>query len=852
MPVAEITRTETRARARLVTVQGYDIDLDLTRGETWFGSTTTVRFTCSSPGADTYLDLNAEKGRIHEIVLNGAALDPGAHYADGRIALPGLAADNTVRITADLAYQVDGTGLHRSTDPLDAKVYTYTKFEPDHARRVFACFEQPDLKAPFTITVTAPADWTVISTQPTPEPRQLGGGLATWAFDPTPPLPTYLAHVTAGDYHVVRSTHTTKRGQVIPMAVAGRASLGQFLDAEAMFELTAAGLDYFTDLFDLDYPFAKYDQVYVPGFPSGAMENPGAVSISEDLVFRSRETENMYEWRAVAVLHEMAHMWFGDYVTMQWWDDLWLNESFAEFAGTQAAADVTRFTGTWTTFANARKGWGYAQDLLPSTHPIAADVETLSEAMANFDGISYAKGASVLKQLIAYLGQDVFFAGIRAYFAEHAWGNATLAQFLHTLETASGKDLGGWARAWLQTAGPNTLRPRFETDEAGLFTSFEVLQEASADYPTLRPHHIAIGLYERQGDALVRVLRTEVDVDGAVTRIPDLVGQSQPDLVLLNDDDLGYTLVRFDERSQATLAESIGRFQDSLPRSVCMTASAIMTEQGEMPVPTFVRLVAEAMATEASVPVVQNLHQSAVVSDFLFLADPAWVPEGRDYLAGQAERLLRAAEPGSDHQLAWAQLLTRTAVADPHLDLLEGLLDGSEAIEGLAVDTELRWGVLRRLAATGRVGDEWIDAEVALDPSEAGIRHAHGCRASIPDAAHKAAAWELLTGEVSPDVQTIIEVALAFRQPDQPELIAPYSERFFQILPQLWDRRGGFARTVSVTLMFPTVDAGPQLLARADAFLAEHGDGDPGLIRAAVEGRDSIARAITSRALVAV
>ena len=849
MPVAEITRTETRARAQLVAVQGYEVELDLSGGPERFGSVTTVRFGCASPGEGTYLDLSAEEGRVLEIVLNGVGLDPGVHYANGRIALPGLAEDNVVRVVAELAYMGDGTGLQRSVDPLDSKVYTYTKFEPDHARRVFACFEQPDLKAPFAITVTAPENWTVISTQPTPLPQSLPGGLARWVFAPTLPLPTYLAHVTAGEYHIVRSTHTTARGQVVPLGVAGRASLASFFDAEELFEITAAGLDYFTQLFDLDYPFAKYDQVYVPGFPSGAMENPGAVSISEDLVFRSRETENMYEWRAVAVLHEMAHMWFGDYVTMQWWDDLWLNESFAEFAGTQAAADVTRFTGAWTTFANSRKGWGYSQDQLPSTHPIAADVETLSEAMANFDGISYAKGASVLKQLIAYLGQDVFFAGIRAYFAEHAWGNATLAQFLRTLEAASGKDLGAWSRVWLQTAGPNTLSGEFETDDEGVFTSFAVLQEGSAEHPTLRPHHVAIGFYERRDGRLTQVLRTEVDLAGARTAIPALVGQVRPDLVLLNDDDLGYALVRFDERSQATLTEAVGEFQDSLPRSVCMTAATNMMEQGELSVPRFVRLVAAAMATETSVPVVQSLQQAVVFSAFIFLADPAWLPEGREFLAREAERLLRAAEPGSDHQLAWAQLLTRTALADDQLDLLEGLLAETVQIPGLAVDTELRWGLLRRLASTGRAGDRQIDAELERDPSEAGIRRAHGCRASVPDAAHKAAAWELLTGAASPDVQTIIEVALAFRQPDQPELITGYTGRFFEILAGLWERRGGFARQLTVQFLFPTVDAGPQLLALADAFLAEHKDGDPGLLRAVVEGRDLVARAVKSRAL---
>jgi aminopeptidase N len=849
MPAAEITREETRARARLLTVHGYDLDLDLARGASQFGSTATVRFACAEPGADTYIDLVADGGELRELVLNGTALDPAAHYADGRITLPGLAADNTLRVVADLPYQTDGTGLHRSVDPLDSKVYTYTKFEPDHARKVFACFEQPDLKAPLAITVTAPEHWTVIATQPTGQPEQLGDGAARWTFEPTPPLPTYLAHVTAGEYHLVRSTHTTPRGQVIPLGLGCRASLAEHLEAEEIFGITAAGLDYFTGLFDLDYPFAKYDQVFVPSFPSGAMENPASVSISEDLIFHSRATEIEYEVRAVSILHEMAHMWFGDYVTMQWWDDLWLNESFAEYAGTQAAAQVTKYTGAWTTFANTRKGWGYAQDQLPSTHPIAADVATLSEAMANFDGISYAKGAAVLKQLIAFLGEEVFFAGIRAYFAEHAWGNATLAHFLHALEEAGGRDLKEWSRLWLETAGPNTLSAQFDTDENGAFTSFAVLQEASADYPTLRPHHIAIGLYQRLAATLVRVVQVEVDVDGQTTAVPALLGRIRPDLILLNDGDLGYTLIKFDERSQATLTEAVGEFQDSLARSICLTSATNMMILGELSVPRFVRLAAAAAAAEPSVAVLQNLHQALTYNALSFVADPAWVPRGRAFLAEQAEELLRAAEPGSDHQLAWARLLAATATADTQLDLLEGLLAGTAELPGLAVDTELRWALLGRLAATGRAGDGQIEAELRRDPSDSGIRHAHATRAQVPDAAHKAAAWELLTGPASPDVQTIIAVCFAFRDPGHAELLRPYSARFFEILPQLWERRSGFARLLTPLFLMPTVDAGPALLARADAFLAEHEDGDPGLVRAVLEGRATIARAAASRAL---
>ena len=852
MPTAEITRSETAARAQLITVTGYEIDLDLTVGEALFGTVSTIRFDSAQAGAETHLDLDAEPGQIRELVLNGVALDPAAHFREGRISLPGLAAQNTVRVAAELPYRTDGSGLHRAVDPVDKYVYTYTMFEPDHARQVFACFEQPDLKAPLTISVTAPAHWAVISTSATPEPESLGYGRAKWTFAPTPPLPSYLAHVAAGEYVFVHHTHTTPRGQVIPLGIGCRASLAEYLDAPEIFEITAGGLDYFTGLFDLDYPFPKYDHVFVPGFPSGAMENPGAVTMSEDLIFRSRQTEHMYETRAETILHEMSHQWFGDYVTMRWWDDLWLNESFAEFSGTDATARTTKYTEAWTTFANARKGWGYGQDQQSSTHPIAAvGVENLSEAVANFDGISYAKGASVLKQLIASLGQDAFTAGIRAYFAEHAWGNATLADFLSALSKAGGRDLAGWSRLWLETTGPNTLRAEFDTDADGVFTSFTVVQTAAEEHPTLRPHHVAIGLYARRDGALVRVGRAETDVDGPRTEIPALVGHTRPDLVLLNDDDLTYTLIEFDDRSQATLAEAVGEFEDSLARSVCMTSAADMMLRGRMSLRAFIRLTAAAMAEEKSVSVLQNLHRSVTLG-LAQLADPAWVPESKDFLAGEAERLLRAAEPGSDHQLTWARLLAVTAVSAEHLDLIDGLLEGTAELPGLAVDTDLRWALLQRLAATGRADDARIDAELDRDRTETGIRLAHSCRAAVPDAEHKAAAWELLTGEAEPDAQTIIEVSIAFRMPENAalaEITAQFTPKFFEILPDLWARRSGFARHFLGILLFPTVDAGPELLARADAFLAEHKDGDAGMLRAVVEGRDTVEHAIASRAL---
>jgi aminopeptidase N len=845
MHIAEITRHETSRRAELLSVRSYAVELDLTCGDKIFRSVSVIDFDCAEPGADTYADLIAEA--VHEITLNGVPVDPDVAVAGGRVALTGLAASNELRVVADCAYTFDSKGMHRAVDTADGNVYCYTNFEPADARRVFANFEQPDLKASFTFHVTVPESWIVLSNQPS-QPPDTTGGRATWHFPPTPRISTYLTAIVAGEYYLVSGSHTTPSGQVIPLGLACRQSLAAYLEPDDMFTLTGQGFDYYAGLFEAGYPFEKYDQVFVPEFSAGAMENVGCVTFSERMLFRSKVTDMMYELRASVILHEMAHMWFGDLVTMKWWDDLWLNESFAEFSAALASAEGTRFTDAWTTFCSGRKTWGYTQDQLPTTHPIAADVSTLTEAIANFDGISYAKGASVLKQLVAYLGRDAFFTGIRAYFAEHGGANATLADLLRALETSSGKNLGDWSKAWLQTAGPNTLRPDFTVDDEGRFTSFAVLQEAPPDYPVLRPHHIAIGLYNLSpGGALLRQHRVEADVTGARTEVPSLAGLARPDLILLNDDDLGYAIVRFDERSLATLTTSVAAFADSLPRAVCWSAVLDMVQHAELSVPAFVSILVAGMASEPSVSVLQGLHMVAARL-MTVTADPDWLPAGREQLATAAMELLQAAEPGSDHQLAWMQLLSWTAVNPAQLDFVAGLLDGSGAVPGLVVDTELRWAFLRRLAVTGRAGDEQIDAELKRDPTDAGRRHAAACRAAIGDAEHKADAWRLMAESDELGHEGVMAVAAGFSQPEHAALLAPYTDRYFEALPVIWETRGDHIRRLLGNVLFPHTAASPELLDRIDAFLAA-GERDAAMVRVLAERRDMIGRTLRSRAL---
>jgi len=848
VPGTNLTREEAAERARLVSVSSYEVELDLTVGAESFGSTSTVRFS-AEPGTATFADLVTE-GPVHEITLNGRPLDPAVVFADSRIALDDLRAENVLRVRADCQYSHTGEGLHRMVDPVDGGVFLYTQFEVPDARRVFADFEQPDLKATFQFTVTAPATWELFSNAATPAPEPVTDGVAVWRFAPTERISSYITALVAGDYGVVRKDYTSANGNVIPMAVAARRSLMEYLDADEIFDVTFKGFDYFEEKFDQPYPFGKYDQLFVPEYNAGAMENAGCVTFREAYVFRSKVTDASYERRAETILHELAHMWFGDLVTMEWWNDLWLNESFATYASVRCQADATRWTGAWTTFANSEKTWAYAQDQLPSTHPIVAEIPDLEAVYVNFDGITYAKGASVLKQLVAYVGDEAFFQGLRTYFRRHAWGNTRLSDLLGALEEASGRDLAAWSKAWLETAGPNTLRTDFTLAEDGTYAAFAVLQEAPADYPTLRPHRIAIGLYEKGDAGLARVRRIELDVDGERTDVPELVGVRQPDAVVLNDDDLSYTKIRFDERSIATLIESIGDFAESLPRALAWVATWDMLRNGELPASAYVELVLSGAAKETEIGVLQSL-QLQVKSAIELYSAPAHRAALADRWAAFAHEQLLAAEPGSDVQLAWAKALGSSALTDAQLDLLAGLLAGTAAVEGLAVDTDLRWALLARLSAKGRTDVTLIDAELVKDPTAAGRRHALSCRAALPTDAAKQEAWASLVESDDLTNEETLAVIGGFQQVEQRDLLRPYAARYFEAVARLWAERTPHMAQMLVTGLYPIVTVDQSVVDGADAVLAETDEKlvPPALRRILLEQRDGTLRLLRGQSV---
>jgi aminopeptidase N len=843
-----ITRAEAKERSSLVAVTRYDVLVDLTdvraEGTTTFPTTTTATFS-ATPGCSTWVDIVAT--RLRRATLNGADLDL-ATFTGTRLPLPGLATDNVLLVEADCAYMRTGEGLHRFVDPVDDSVYLYSQFEVADARRVYACFDQPDLKAEFALTVVAPAGWQVVSNSPSPEPVAVDDSSSRWTFEPTPRLSPYVTALVAGPFHVVRDEYAGAHG-TYPLGVFCRASLAPYLDADEVFTVTKQGFEFFEAQFATPYPFRKYDQLFVPEFNAGAMENAACVTILEDYVFRSRVTHYAYEQRANTVLHELAHMWFGDLVTMTWWDDLWLNESFAEWAAHYSSVGATRYREAWTTFLIQRKGWAYRQSQLSSTHPIAADMVDLEAVEVNFDGITYAQGASALRQLVAWVGEKEFLEGLTAYFGRHAWGNTRLADLLAELERSSGRDLSGWSAAWLETSGVNLLRPELEIADDGTLRGVAVIQQPPTSPPgvpaVLRPHRIAVGLYSRTAQGLERTRRIEIDVVGARTEIPELVGHPMPDLLLLNDDDLTFAKIRLDERSLRTAIASLETLGDPLPRALIWAAAWDMLRDAEMPMGDFLALVEAGLGKETDISVITTLcsQTKAAIEQFSGLGKRAGY---RDRWSALTLRLAQAAEPGTDEQLAFARAYSAGCRTPEQAAVVRGWLSG-EAPEGLVVDTDLRWAFLLRLLALGAADPAEIDAELARDDTATGRRQAAIARAAVPTLEAKERAFAAAVESDELPNALLVATLSGFVQTDQRELHRSFLPRYFAAIPNAWETRTNETAQTIVLGLYPSTLVEQATLDMTDEFLARD-DVPAGARRLVREGRDGVERSLRCQA----
>ena len=865
-------RSEAADRSALISTASYDVSLDVRHAAdpdmAGYTSRSVITFTASEPGSSTFLDFIG--AGVHSVFLNGRRL-PVEDVVDGsRIRLDNLLAENQVTVTGTALYSRSGEGMHRFVDPADGKTYLYTQYEPADARRVFANFEQPDLKATYTFHVMAPAQWEVASNGAEVKRTMLTSDPATacWDFATTLPMSTYITAILAGPYFKAedrwQATLDDGTHLDVPLALYCRASMADSFDTDHLFTLTKKGLDFFNRLFDFPYPWGKYDQAFVPEYNLGAMENPGLVTFTESYVFTSRATDAQYQGRANTLMHEMAHMWFGDLVTMQWWDDLWLKESFADYMGTLGVDRATDWDTAWVNFANKRKAWAYVQDQLPTTHPIVADIPDLEAAKQNFDGITYAKGASVLKQLVAYVGFDAFIAGSRAYFRKHAYGNTSLGDLLDALGEASGRDLAGWAQLWLQTSGISTLSLDIvpgATDDDGVPAGVAIVQEATdpvTGREELRPHRLRVGSYDFDGSgALVRTGSIETDVVGARTELSRLAEHPRPALLLVNDDDLTYAKVRLDPESEATVRASLDRITDPMARALCWTALWNSARDGVSPARHYVDAVAAFAPAETGIGVLLNVLDNAVTAVERYTAVGSRTAVRASFLATAAEELDRA-RPGSDQQLAWARTLGTLSRHDATLlPRLRGLLDGTDAVEGLAVDAELRWHFWHALAANGQASAAELHAELKRDTTASGRAGHATAMASRPDPAVKAAAWNAAVEGNELSNQLLTATINGFATAPA-ELLEPYVEPYFDCLRKTWDTRSIEIAGRIVRGLYPaaqdlaegTEPAEHRVILRTDRWLEENQDAPHALRRIVVEQRSHLLRALCAQAAV--
>jgi len=823
MTAANLTRTETAARSASVTLHRIRLELDVTgavdMANTGFPTTTTLEF--DATGSETWVDFLGEA--VHEVVVNGQARQ--VEWDGARIRLRDLGGNNTVRIRATGAYSRSGEGLHRFADPVDGGVYLYTHDEPADARRFMACFEQPDMKSALTVVVTAPEGWEVLSNQ-SPVATSVQDGAQTVEFAPTLPLSSYLTCIAAGPY--ARVSSEWRRGDlVVPLSVLSRASMAEHLAADEILEITRQGLDFFAEEFAFPYPWGKYDQIFVPEYNIGAMENPGLVTFTESYLYRGAATRAQRQARANTILHEMAHMWFGDLVTMRWWDDLWLKESFADYMGAHASVAATEFTDAWVAFANRRKAWAYTQDQLPSTHPIVADIADLEAAKLNFDGITYAKGAAVLKQLVAFAGEDAFFEGARRYFARHAYGNTTLEDLLVGLEQASGRDMRTWAQAWLQTTGMSTLSLERGSDGAAVLVQTDP-----------RPHRLLVGLYDLQDDSLV--LRERIPVDIADERTP--IPLPDADLVLLNDGDLTYAKARLDERSLSAVERGLSSLADPLARGLVWSALWNATRDGKLAVARYLEIVVVHAPGETDSALLGGVLQNAASAIGHFLPDAERVDARRAWLDA-TWAALGAANPGSDAQLIWARAFAAAAAFDDSRRLdVSTLLIGSGP-EGLPMDADLRWELLIALVTTGHAGAEEITEEQLRDHTASGRTAALAAAASTPSAAVRAADWRAAWGDLTLSNDHLDATIRGFGAGGRRDLIAGYDADYFtRIVPAWTERSIEIARRLVIGL-YPDAET-TELV---DAWLDAHPEAPAALRRLVLEQRDHQQRAIRVR-----
>ena len=831
-----LTEADASARAERGSDCRYELALDLTKGAPTYRGDVTIAFALEGAGDVT---LNFRGKRIERLALNGAEA-PFA-WLGRELTLPAsaLGPRNTLRIEYENDYDHGGDGFHQFIDPEDGEEYLYTNFEPFDAHRLFPCFDQPDIKARYRLTVTAPAEWTLTANAREAAAETLADGRIRREYEETPPFSTYLFALIAGPYHVASEEH-----EGVPLGLLCRKSMAQYLDTDELFTITRQGLDFFGEFFDYPYAFGKYDQIFVPEFNHGAMENVGAVTFNESMVYRDPPTENQRRRRAEVILHEMAHMWFGNLVTMRWWNDLWLNESFATYMSYLAMEGATRFQSGWQDFNNGIKNWAYRQDQLVTTHPIAGTVRDTDETFLNFDGITYGKGASVLKQLVATIGLDGFREGMRRYFRTYDYGNASLRDFLGSLEEGSGRELGEWSRLWLETASLNTIRAQWESDGERL-TSLELSQTAPADYPTIRPHTLETGLLTDDG-AATAIEAVPAVLEGERAEVEAARGRARPALVYPNFNDHAYAKIALDDESVAWAREHIERVGDDLLRQQLWSTLWSMVRDQQLKSTDFLAIVREKIGFERNTELVDSVLGHAANAQGRYAPADRREAEGRLLFATAREGLLAA--PDADTRIIWGRALVGFAAHPDDLAYLGRLADGEETVPDFELDQDMRWGVAARHVAHGLPGAaERVAAEAGRDPSDRGQRAQLRCGTAPPDAGVKAEAWARFTGEGYGSVYLNRAAMSGFNWTHQADLLAPYVDAFFERAGGIFAERDREFATVFYGGLFPGYRVERDTLDRARALLDATPEEQAVLQRMLRESIDDLGRAIACR-----
>ena len=812
-----LTEAEAQLRAGQISNVSYSLALSIQAGAETYDGELTARFAHASPADGTFLECTSKT--IHSLSVNGSPVD--VRHERNRLYLDGtsLGLENEVVISYTNDYDHIGAGLHQFVDPEDGEEYLYTHFEPYDAHRLLPCFDQPDIKATLDLTVTAPSEWQVVANYPPTAADDAGDGRTRHAFTATPRISTYLFALVAGPY-----VRFEDAWEDVSLGVLCRESIAPHFDADEFFEVTRQGLTFFSDFFDFRYPFDKYDQVFVPEFNMGAMENVGCITFSERMIFRDPPTELQRLNRAEVVLHEMAHMWFGDLVTMRWWNDLWLNESFATYMAYLSMEHATRWSeSAWSAFHARMKAWAYEQDQLPTTHPIAGEVPDTDATFLNFDGITYGKGAAVLKQLVAFLGADGFREGMRDYFRTHAWGNTTLADFLAALERGSGRELGRWSEAWLETAGVNTIAPQWDV-AAGAVNSFTIQQTAPAEHPTLRPHRTEIAVYDRSADGPQLRDAQPVDIDGASTVIEELSGAPAPAAVFPNHDDHAFAKIALDERSVEFVRAELDRFPDGFQRLLLWHTLWDMVRDQQFSAADYASLCSEKLAAEDTLEIAQTVAYNALHAVGSYLPETMRLESAAGLYRFARSQLFAASE--QDFRIMWSRVMIGAAQHVDHINEALQLADEGTGIEDYELDQDMRWSLITKATAYGIEGGfERLDAELERDGSDRGRRAAEQIRTSRPDPEVKAAAWQRYRSDRETSLQMLTASMHGFWWRPQADLLEGYSDRFFDEIRTVFEERdkeyaSRFFSALYPAQMWPSDD----VIDRSEALLAEVGD----------------------------